>query len=81
MWNKEFLPVQRETVKVSFQDALRIRRIYRRLAGRTGSGTLNRTNRVREVRERSQAPGVSGVLPGVAQLTWEFLAVFPIIDR
>ena len=41
-WNKKFLPAQVEMVEVSFQDALRIRRIYRRLAGRKGSETLHR---------------------------------------
>jgi hypothetical protein len=42
IWNKEFLPVRWKTVKISFQDALRIRRIYRRLARRRGSGSLHR---------------------------------------
>jgi hypothetical protein len=42
IWSREFLPVWWETVKVSFQDALRIRRIYRRLARRRGSGSLHR---------------------------------------
>jgi hypothetical protein len=41
-WHKEFLPVQWETVKVSFEDALKIRRVYRRLAKRKSSGSLCR---------------------------------------
>jgi hypothetical protein len=32
VWNKELLPVQWETVKVTLKDAYRIRRVYRRLA-------------------------------------------------
>ena len=42
MWNKKFLPVQWETVKVSLSDAYRIRRIYRRLAKMRGRGHLHR---------------------------------------
>ena len=42
MWNKERLPVRWETVKVSFRDAFRIKRIYRKLARRKGSGSLRR---------------------------------------
>ena len=42
MWNEELLPVQWETVQVSFKDAFRLRRIYRRLAKRKGSGSLRR---------------------------------------
>ena len=38
----EMLPVQWETVKVTLEDAYRIRRIYRKLARRKGSGTLRR---------------------------------------
>ena len=41
-WNKELLPVRWETVRVSLKDAYRIRRIYRRLAKRSGTGSLNR---------------------------------------
>jgi hypothetical protein len=41
IWNKEFLPVRWETVQVSFKDAFRLRRIYRRLAKRKGSGSLH----------------------------------------
>ena len=40
VWNEELLPVQWETVKVSLRDAFRIRRIYRKLAKRKGSGSL-----------------------------------------
>jgi hypothetical protein len=40
VWNEEYLPVRWETVEVSLQDALRIRRIYRKLARRKGSGSL-----------------------------------------
>jgi hypothetical protein len=42
IWNEELLPVQWETVEVSLRDAFRIRRIYRRLAKRKGSGSLRR---------------------------------------
>jgi hypothetical protein len=42
VWNKEFLPIQWKTVKVSLKDALIIRRIYRRLARRKSSGSLHR---------------------------------------
>jgi hypothetical protein len=42
VWNKEFLPIQWKTVKVTLKDAYKIRRIYRRLAGRKGSGSLRR---------------------------------------
>jgi hypothetical protein len=40
VWNKEFLPVRWETAQVSLRDAFRIRRIYRKLAKRKGSGSL-----------------------------------------
>ena len=40
-WNQGLLPVQWETTKVSLRDAFRIRRIYRRLAKRGGSGSLH----------------------------------------
>jgi hypothetical protein len=40
IWNEELLPVRWETVQVSLRDAFRIRRIYRKLAGRKGSGSL-----------------------------------------
>jgi hypothetical protein len=40
VWNEELLPVQWETVQVSLKDAIRIRRIYRKLARRKGSGYL-----------------------------------------
>jgi hypothetical protein len=42
VWNEELLPVQWETVQVSLRDAFRIRRIYRKLAKRNGSGSLRR---------------------------------------
>jgi hypothetical protein len=42
VWNEELLPVQWETVQVSLKDAIRIRRIYRKLAKRKGSGSLHR---------------------------------------
>jgi hypothetical protein len=42
IWNEELLPVRWETVEVSFRDAIRIRRIYRKLARRKGSGSLRR---------------------------------------
>src|ERR671920_2472479 len=42
VWNEELLPVQWETVQVSFKDAFRIRRIYRKLARRKGNGSLRR---------------------------------------
>jgi hypothetical protein len=40
IWNKELLPVCWETVQVSLRDAFKIRRIYRKLARRKGSGSL-----------------------------------------
>jgi len=40
IWNKELLPIRWETTKVSLKDAFRIRRIYRKLARRKGSGSL-----------------------------------------
>jgi hypothetical protein len=42
VWNEDYLPVRWETVEVSLKDAFRIRRIYRRLAKRKGSGSLSR---------------------------------------
>jgi hypothetical protein len=42
IWNKELLPIQWEKVEVSLRDAFRIRRIYRKLARRKGSGSLRR---------------------------------------
>jgi hypothetical protein len=42
IWNPKLLPVRWETVKVSLQDAFKIRRIYRKLAKRKGSGSLHR---------------------------------------
>jgi hypothetical protein len=43
IWNEELLPVSWETVEVSLRDAYQIRRIYRKLAKRRGSGSLRRT--------------------------------------
>jgi hypothetical protein len=42
IWDEELLPVRWETVQVSIQDAYRIRRIYSKLAGRKGTGSLRR---------------------------------------
>src|SRR5918997_3058938 len=42
IWNEELLPVRWERVEVSLRDAFRIRRIYRKLARRKGSGSLRR---------------------------------------
>jgi len=42
VWNAELLPVQWEEVAVSLQDAYKIRRIYRKLAKKKGSGCLRR---------------------------------------
>jgi hypothetical protein len=41
IWNEGFLPVRWETVEVNLRDAFRIRRIYRKLARRKGSGSLH----------------------------------------
>ncbi len=42
IWNEQLLPVRWETVQVSLRDAYRIRRVYRKLARRKGSGSLRR---------------------------------------
>jgi hypothetical protein len=42
IWNEEMLPVTWETVRVSREDAYRIRRVYRRLAKMRGKGHLRR---------------------------------------
>jgi hypothetical protein len=42
VWNEELLSVRWERVEVSLRDAFRIRRIYRKLARRKGSGSLLR---------------------------------------
>jgi hypothetical protein len=42
IWNEVFLPVRWETVQVSLKDAYKLRRIYRKLARRKGSGSLRR---------------------------------------
>ena len=41
-WSEEMLPVRWEAVEVSFEDAYRIRRAYRKLAGLKGTGPLRR---------------------------------------
>ena len=41
-WNQELLPVQWETVKVTLEDAFKIRRVYRKLAKMRGRGSLCR---------------------------------------
>jgi hypothetical protein len=41
VWNENLLSVQWETVEVSLKDAYKIRRIYRKLARRKGSGSLH----------------------------------------
>jgi hypothetical protein len=42
IWNEELLPVRWQTVRVSLQDAYRIRRVFRRLAGMRSTGPLRR---------------------------------------
>jgi len=42
IWNEKLLHVRWEKVEVSLRDAFRIRRIYRKLARRKGSGSLRR---------------------------------------
>jgi hypothetical protein len=42
IWNENLLPVHWKKVEVSLRDAFRIRRIYRKLARRKGSGYLRR---------------------------------------
>jgi hypothetical protein len=42
VWNEELLPVRWETVQVGLGDAYKIRRVYRKLARRKGSGLLRR---------------------------------------
>ena len=42
VWNEDLLPVRWETIEVSLREAFRIRRIYRKLAKRKGSGSLRR---------------------------------------
>jgi hypothetical protein len=42
VWNPKLLPVRWEKVEVSLRDAYKIRRIYRKLAGKKGSGSLRR---------------------------------------
>jgi hypothetical protein len=42
IWNEQLLPVRWQTAQVSLRDAFRIRRIYRKLARKKGSGSLRR---------------------------------------
>ena len=42
IWNENLLPVSWETAEVRLRDAFKIRRIYRKLARRKGSGSLRR---------------------------------------
>jgi hypothetical protein len=42
IWNEDYLPVQWKMVEVSLRDAFKIRRIYRKLARKKGSGSLRR---------------------------------------
>jgi hypothetical protein len=42
VWGKNLLPIMWETVKVSREDAYKIRRVYRRLAKMRGRGHLRR---------------------------------------
>jgi hypothetical protein len=42
IWNEDLLPVRWETVEVGLRDAFKIRRIYRKLARKKGSGSLRR---------------------------------------
>ncbi len=41
-WNEKLLPVQWETVKITLEDAFKIRRVYRKLAKMRGRGHLHR---------------------------------------
>jgi hypothetical protein len=42
MWNGGLLPVRWETIQISLYDAYSIRRVYRKLARRKGTGSLHR---------------------------------------
>jgi hypothetical protein len=42
VWNEKLLPVRWETARVGLRDAYKIRRIFRKLAKRKGSGSLRR---------------------------------------
>ena len=42
VWNEKLLPIRWKTVRVSLKDALKIRRVYRRLARRKGTSSLRR---------------------------------------
>jgi hypothetical protein len=41
VWSPKLLPVRWETAEVNLRDAFKIRRIYRKLARRKGSGSLH----------------------------------------
>ena len=41
LWSEKLLPVQWETVRLSLEDAIRIRRVYRRLARRKRTSSLH----------------------------------------
>jgi hypothetical protein len=41
-WSEKLLPIQLETVKVTLEDAFKIRRVYRKLARRKGTSSLRR---------------------------------------
>ena len=41
IWNEELLPVRWETAQVSLREAFKIRRVYRKLAGKKGSRSLH----------------------------------------
>ena len=71
VWNEELLPVRWETVQVSLRDAYRSGRIYRKLAKERGQRLPTPHYGVREARERGQAAGVPGLLPGVAEKPFE----------
>jgi hypothetical protein len=42
VWNEELIPARWETAEVGLRDAYKIRRVYRKLAGRKDSGSLRR---------------------------------------
>ena len=42
VWNEELLPIEWEMVEISLRDAYKIRRMFRKLAKRRGTGSLRR---------------------------------------
>jgi hypothetical protein len=42
IWKEGLLPIQWQKVEISLKDAFRIRRMYRKLARKKGSGSLRR---------------------------------------